>query len=275
MRDGDAKAPDETDSPFEPVDVERIADSVVEQIEDLLVSGALRPGQKLPPERELAEAMQVSRPKLREAMHRLEEAGLIEIRRSDGAFVRELVAPVLAPPMIALCARHMGAFLDFLEYRREQESLAAGLAAERATEADLAALSAAVAAMEAERGDDLTGTMARHDLAFHLALVEASHNAMLLHVMRSVYDLVSQGVFARREVLYQRAETRGRLIAQHREIAEAIRARAPDRARAAAAAHIDFVAGAFREAETTASRQRVARKRRAGTRLAESRARGR
>ena len=253
--------------PFEPVGVERVADTVVMQIEDLIVTGALRPGRKLPPERELAETLGVSRPKLREAMHRLEDAGLIEVRRSDGAFVRELSGPVLAPAMVALCARHPEAFRDFLDYRREQEALAARFAAERATPDDMAAISAAMEAMEAEFAHGRPQDAARFDLDFHMAVIEAAHNAMLLHVMRSVHDLMARGVFAKRDRLYRAAETREALLAQHRAIAEAIRAGDPDAAATAAVAHIDHVALAFRSAAAEDARARTARRRRAGAGL--------
>jgi len=259
--------------PFEPVGVERVADSVVAQIEDLIVTGALRPGRKLPPERELAERLGVSRPKLREAMRRLEDMGLIEVRRSDGAFVRELSGPVLSPAMVALCARHPGAFQDFLDYRREQEALAAGFAAERATPEDTAAISAAMQAMEAEFAQGRPHGAAGFDLDFHMAVIEAAHNAMLLHVMRSIYELMAHGVFAKRDLLYRRADTREALLAQHRAIAEAILSRDPAAAAAAAAAHIDHVARAFRAAEAEEARSRTARRRRAGADLPGTRGR--
>jgi len=261
MRDAnaDSEAPE---TPFEPVGIGRVADAVVERIEQLIVSGVLQPGRKLPPERELAEALDVSRPKLREALHRLEAEGLLEIRRSDGAFVRPLSGPVLSPPMVALCTRHPAAFQDFLEYRREQEALAARYAASRATPEDHAAIGAAAESMERHAGASALDEMARVDLDFHMAVIEAAHNAMLLHVMRSMYDLMARGVFARRDRLYRSAETRGALIAQHRRIADAVLAREPGEAAAAAAAHIDFVAAAFREAEADSERGRTARLRR-------------
>jgi len=252
---------------FDPITVDRVADSVVEQVEDLIASGALRPGDRFPPEREMAERMRVSRPKLREALHRLERAGLIEIRRNDGAFVAALTRPVLTEPMKALCTRHAAAFLDFLEYRREQEAFAARCAALRATAEDRVAMSRAIDAMERAHQAGREEAMARSDLDFHVAVVEAAHNAMLLHVMRSIYDLTAHGVFRKRDHIYHGAGPRAELLAQHRTIADAIAAGDAEAAARASDRHLDHVADAFRAAEAAETRSRTARKRAAATSL--------
>lgn len=114
---------------FDPVEQDSVADSVVRQIEDMLVAGILKQGTRLPSERELSEVMDVSRPKLREALKRLEDNGLIEVRHGEGSFVAELTGQAMSPALLNLYARHSGAFFDYLEYRRTQEGFAARLAA--------------------------------------------------------------------------------------------------------------------------------------------------
>lgn len=247
---------------FEQIEVDRVSDAVVEQIEQLIVSGVLRPGERLPPERELSEALGISRPKLREALQTLAERGLVEIRRSEGAFIAPLTGAALSPAMIDLFARNRAAFLDFLEFRREQESFAAHLAAQRATGEDHDHLRGAVAAMtDAHEANDIAAE-AECDLRFHMAVVEAAHNAMVVHVMRSIYALMNRGVFYNREFLYGRAGTRAALLEQHRRIAEAVIAGEPEAAAAASEAHLDFVERAYRTAEDDERRRAVARKRR-------------
>ncbi|NCO16711.1 MAG: GntR family transcriptional regulator, partial [Alphaproteobacteria bacterium] len=114
---------------FEQVAVEGVARAVIDQVEGLIVAGVLRSGQKMPAERELAETLGVSRPKLREALADLEARGLIVTRHGDGTYVANLTGAALSAPMVELFARHPQAFFDYLEYRRESEGFAAFLAA--------------------------------------------------------------------------------------------------------------------------------------------------
>ncbi len=257
-----ADTADMDDTVFEPVDLDRVADAVVEQIEGLIVSGVLEPGQKLPPERELAEALGVSRPKLREAFQALAARGLVEIRRSEGAFIRPLQGPALSEPMVALFARHRAAFLDFVEFRREQEGFAAHLAAQRATPADREILGLVIAEMEAARKAEDLDREAALDLRFHRSVVEASHNAIAVHVMRSVYALMGERGFYDRGVLYRQPGGGARLLEQHKAIAEAILAGDSEAAVAASERHLDHLERVHRLSEDEDRRASVARKRR-------------
>ncbi len=246
---------------FEPVDIDRVADAVVEQVEELILTGALQPGQKLPPERDLSEMLDVSRPKLREAIQDLAARGLVEIRRSDGAYIAPLTGAPLAPPIAALYRRHPAAFFDTVEFRREQEAFAAHLAAQRATEADHETLRTLLRAMEDAHRAGEERREAELDVQFHLGVIAAAHNTLLLHVMRSIYDLITSGVFYSRNFLYQNTATRQRLLEQHKEIADAIISGDPDASAAASDRHLEFVERSFRLSEDEKRRARVARKR--------------
>ena len=133
---------------FEPIGHESVADAAVAQIEDLIASGILRQGRKLPSERELAEMLGISRPKLREALKLLEDSGLVVSKHGEGTFVAALTGQAMLPALLALYGRHEPAFFDYLEYRREQECFAAGLAAERATKADKARIESILTELE-------------------------------------------------------------------------------------------------------------------------------
>ncbi len=258
------------DDVFDHVALDRVADAVVEQIEKLILSGVLRPGQKLPPERELSDALGISRPKLREAFQVLAERSLVEIRRSEGAFIAPLTGPSISPTLVALFARHRSTFLDFLEFRREQESFAAHLAAQRATDADHEILGMLVAEMEsAVRGGDAQAE-ADLDLRFHMAVIETAHNTIIVHVMRAIYALMRQNAFYDRDFLYRRPKASDVLLDQHRAIADAICQGDPDAAAAASDRHLDYVERAFRHAEDERRRRAVARKRRSLTTLSDS-----
>lgn len=214
---------------------------VVDRIETMILEGVLPEECRLPPERELAARMGVSRPKLREALRTLSERDLVRIRHGDGTFVARLTSEALSPGLIDLYARHGLAARDYLEYRREQEGFAARLAAARATEPDHWAIAGSIEALEAAH---LSGDIERSegaDVAFHTAIVNASHNSVLIHMMRSIYALTRRGVFYNRRKLRSIEGAGERLLDQHRSIATAILAGDPDAAEGAARAHLDFV----------------------------------
>ncbi len=249
-------------SPFEPIGHESVADAVVEQIETMIVDGILKEGRKLPSERELAEAMRVSRPKLREALQQLEADGLVHVRHGEGTFVATLTGRAMSPALLALYTRHGEAFYDYLEYRREQEGFAARLAAERATNSDKERLKQIIADMQQAWEDDDQEASQETDMRLHTAIVDASQNTTLMHMMASVYDLTRQGVFYNRRYLRTLDGTGEALLEQHKRIAAAILNGDSAEAEAAARAHMDFVEQSFRKGREQADREIRAAKRR-------------
>ncbi len=96
------------------------------------------------------------------------------------------------------------------------------------------------------------------DAEFHMTIVEAAHNVVMLHMLRSLYDLLVRGVFYNRNVIYSLPERRSMLLDQHRAIRDAVVGRDPKAARAAVEAHMDFIAEALRDANRMRSREQVA-----------------
>lgn len=254
---------------FQPVDHSSVAESVVSQIEGLILAGVLKDGDRLPAERELADRLGVSRPKLREALKQLDAAGLIRVRHGEGTFVARLIGSAMSPALIALYARHPDAFLDYLEFRSNQEALASGLAAERATRADKEILTSIMGNLEAAcRAGDIPGSHAA-DIAFHAAIVDAAHNTLLIHTMSSIYALTRQNLFYSREFLRAFDPTGQAILAQHRDIFEAILAGAPEAAAQAAVRHMDFVRSSYRTAQERAQREAVSNLRQAAAGIVE------
>ncbi|MGR3793837.1 FadR/GntR family transcriptional regulator [Vannielia sp. SX4] len=248
--------------PFQPVNAARLSEAVVEQIELLILRGVLRPGERLPAERELAERMGVSRPSLREALGALQEKGLLEARAGAGVFVAEGLRSVFPPALVKLFAGHREAVADYIGFRRDLEGQAAERAAVRGTEGDHAVIAAALAAMEKAHGRRSTPEEeAELDAGFHMAILEAAHNVVLLHMMRAMFGLLREGVFYNRQIMFRNQPTRERLLAQHREIAAAVLARDPGAARAAVEAHLDFVEQALAEQVKAEAHEAVARQR--------------
>jgi len=243
---------------FQKIDHQRSADAVVDQIEELILHGVLRSGDRLPPERDLVEQVDVSRPVLREALKTLEQRGLLTSRQGGGTFVADLIGTVFSEPIVELIGRHPSANEDYLEFRRDVERLAASHAARRATDADKKILSQIIAGMEAafEAGD--RDREAELDVEFHQAVGEAAHNLVLLHTLRACYRLLSSGVFFSQLKLYHHPTARQTLLDQHREIAKAISDGDAVAACLASERHIDFVKTAQADMERQVSREEIA-----------------
>ena len=247
--------------PFEPVTQEKLSIGIARQIEDLILRGILRPGQRLPSERELSERMHVSRPSLREALADLQTRGLLTARAGAGVFVADVLGSAFAPALIRLFADHPVALHDTISFRRDMEGLAAERATRHGTDTDLAVIDTVFRKMEAAHRKSDPTEEAQLDADFHLAVIEASHNIILLHMMRSMYDLLRQGVFYNRAVMFQQRLTRGDLLGQHRAINVAIQARDPAAAKAAINAHMDYVEGAMNDQRKADQNEGFARKR--------------
>lgn len=235
------------------------ADEVIRQVEWLILQGVMRPGDRLPAERELSLQLGVSRPVLRDALKDLEMRGLILSRHGGGTFVANVISDVFAEPVMDLIASHRKAIYDYLDYRKEIEAVAAGMAAERATDADLAMLSRVIETMRsAHKTGDFTEE-AKADVEFHNTVSEIAHNIILLHTLRSCYRLHMDGVFYNRTLLYSLPGVRADLLAQHEAVASAIASRNPDAARSASRSHITYVEQKLSEAETVMARDSVSR----------------
>jgi GntR family transcriptional regulator, transcriptional repressor for pyruvate dehydrogenase complex len=246
---------------FDPIEHSSVVDGVVDQIETMIVSGVLKEGRKLPPEREMAEVLQVSRPKLREALKRLETEGLIVVRHGGGTFVGPLVGKALSPALTELYARHSArAFFDYLEYRREQEGFAAGLAAQRATDIDFEIITDILTEMDRAHEADDRKAARKADIDFHTAVVDSSHNTTLIHMMASIYDLTRKTIFYNRDYLHTLEDSAEMLLQQHHNIAQAIFNRDAKAARKAAQDHIDYVRRSIRKGQEVSKRNKVSSK---------------
>lgn len=249
--------------PFKPIQPEKLSHGVVRQIEELVLRGILRPGDRLPPERELAERVGVSRPSLREALAELQTRGLVETRAGAGVYVSNVIGSAFSPALVRLFATHEEAVSDMVAFRRDIEGLAAERAAKLGSDSDLAVIGAVFARMEAAQSKPTADAEAEAalDAEFHLAIVEASHNVVMLHMMRSIYDLLREGVFYNRQVMFRQRITRASVLEQHRAINEALQARDPAAARAAVAAHLDYVQGALSDQRQADRHEEIARRR--------------
>jgi GntR family transcriptional repressor for pyruvate dehydrogenase complex len=247
--------------PFRPVQPEKLSAAVIRQIEELILRGILRPGERLPAERELAERLGVSRPSLREALAELQAHGLLTARAGAGIYVADVLGSAFSDALIRLFADHEEAVFDYLSFRRDMEGLAADRAARHASDTDLRVIHTLLEKMEAAHARPDPEAEARLDAEFHLAIIEASHNVIMLHMMRSMYDLLRRGVFYNRQVMFDQRTTREQLLDQHRAIDAALQSRDPDAARAAVERHLDYVRRALSDQQTAQRNEALARQR--------------
>jgi GntR family transcriptional repressor for pyruvate dehydrogenase complex len=247
--------------PFQRIQSEKLSSAVVRQIEKLILRGILRPGERLPAERELADKLGVSRPSLREALSDLQERGLLETRASAGVFVAEVLGSAFSDALITLFATHDEAVFDYLGFRRDLESMAADRAARLGSDTDLKVVDTVFRKMEAAHAKRNPAEEAKLDAEFHLSIIEASHNIIMLHMMRSMFELLREGVFYNRQIMFRQRATRDQLLGQHRAINDALQARDPDRARVAVQAHLDFVEASLSDWREMERNEEIARQR--------------
>lgn len=226
---------------FTPVKTKRLYEEIVDQIKQLITGGELKPGDKLLSERELADKLQVSRVSVREAIRALEMLGFIEIRQGEGTFVRDVAADDVIRPLAMFLAVERGSLLDMFEVRRIFETATAGLAAERATDDEVAQIGLLLEKMKdrIEHGDSERGE--EYDAAYHYAVAEATHNSLLIKLLRTVHEEWSRAVSAgSQQLLLDRANNAPKIIEQHARVYEAIRAHDPATASQAMLEHVTF-----------------------------------
>ncbi len=232
---------------LQPIKPARVSDNIAEQLKGLIRDGTLKPGDKLPAERELMGQLQVSRASVREALLKLEATGLIYSRQGGGTFVADELAPTITNPLAHLIKDNPDALSDVLECRHGLEVLAAAHAAVRATPTVRQAIKDRFTDLEAAYVKQDLELEAKADAEFHMAIAEASNNVALIHLTRSLFDLLGDQVIHNWEQIYQQRESRNAIHKQHKEILDAIMARDADSARSAAQSHLAFVGRCLRE----------------------------
>jgi GntR family transcriptional repressor for pyruvate dehydrogenase complex len=207
----------------------------IEAIQDQIRRGNLRPGQSLPSERELSEALGVSRPTVREAVQALAAMNILDVRHGSGTFVASLnIGEVLMPLRFAL-ELTTPAFDHLYEVRVQLEPLAAELAAKRATKEQLKAIQAALARLN-KRGRT-TEERVELDIELHSLIVAASQNELLITLVKSLEVLARRS----RQLTIAVPGVAARARKMHGELVDAIVARKPAAAREAMAAHLTVV----------------------------------
>ncbi|MGB0893208.1 MAG: pyruvate dehydrogenase complex transcriptional repressor PdhR [Parashewanella sp.] len=216
----------------------KISDVIMAQLEQMILEGSLPPGQKLPPERELATQFDVSRPSLREAIQKLEAKGLVSRRQGGGTFVKQQLWQSLADPIVELMHSDSESQYDLLEFRHATEGMMAYFAALRGTDADMQSIKRRI--VEVEQAEDIEDKAAAI-VRFYRSVAEASHNVAMLHLVLSLEPVLHRNV-AQNLVLLGRREEAAKMANQHRRaLLAAIVERNPQAAREASNEHLSYI----------------------------------
>jgi DNA-binding FadR family transcriptional regulator len=219
--------------PIHSIEPRRLYRQIADQIRTLIRSREFPAGSRLPPERDLARQLGVSRPSVREALIALEVEGLVEVRIGSGIYVLGSGAGEQHAPVQAA----MGPF-ELLRARWVIESECAALAARQAKRTQVDAIAEALQQMEAMANGEHRQPLAA-DRLFHLRIAEATGNGALVAVVKMLWDERSGPLFTRLEHHYDSPDQWARAIAEHRVVLEAIGKRDADGARAAMQRHLD------------------------------------
>lgn len=210
-----------------------VTDEAIDRIKAMIVSGELRPGDRLPREADLAERLGLSRNSLREAVRALALIQVLDVRQGDGTYVTSLEPPLLLEAMSFVVDFHRDdTVLQFLEVRRILESAATAMAAQQMPEQEIAELAGVLDALDDYPGVD---ALVANDLEFHRRIAAGSGNAALCSLLESLSAPTTRARIWR-GLTQEGAVARTR--EQHVAIYEAIAARQPDVARAWATVHI-------------------------------------
>ena len=245
--------------PYQKIELDRVAESVITQIEQLILRGIIRPGERLPSERDLADRLGVSRPSLREAISTLQDRGLLTTKANAGVFVAELLGTPFSPSLTELFSTHNEAVFDYISFRSDLEGMAAERVANLGSETDLKVIQAVFDKMKIAHDNKNSLEEASLDAQFHMAIIESSHNVFLLHMVRSMFEVLKKGIFYNRQVMFSRHTTRATLLEQHRSICNAIQNRDARGARKAVEDHMDFIKTCLQEVKKSEANEKIAK----------------
>jgi GntR family transcriptional repressor for pyruvate dehydrogenase complex len=224
---------------FVPIKPKRISEEIVRQLRALIFDGKLQPGEKLPPERELAKSLNVSRVSLRDALNTLQGMGLIEIQQGNRTLVRPMTTRSINDPLVLFCKESPQNILQLFEVRKYLDIGSASLAAERATAQQIQKLENIFQRMQDDLTQDRLG--AKSDLDFHVTIVHATQNQAYNHLMTTIYDLLQAELRIAWGGIFSDLDSRKALLKQHKNILTAIKSKDPEGGSKASREHLEFV----------------------------------
>lgn len=216
----------------------KVYETVIDQFKEMIISGELKKGDRLPPERDLVDTLHVSRTSIREALRALQIIGLVECRQGGGNFIRESFEDNLIEPLSLMFVLQNSRNLELLELRRSIEVQMAALAAEKITDLELLELEGILKGMKSDPDE---AESVRLDADFHYLIARASGNRLMESILRAVSSLMDTFIKETREEILSNPENDGKIVGTHEDIVIALRAHDPAAASGAMERHLDFV----------------------------------
>jgi len=226
---------------FKPIKQEKISAKIVSQIKVLIQEGDLRPGDPLPPERELMRLLNVSRPSIREALKSLIGMGFLETTQGNRTVVRSLASGRMVEPLHRLLKDDIRMVFDIIEVRKAIETWNAYYAAKRATPEDILRMEANLESMRSRLETD-GYNLENEDADFHLAIAEATHNKFQTHIMFTIYDILKNSIGQYRADIDIHT-----IYRQHENVVAAIKEGNSEMARMRILEHLDYVESKIKE----------------------------
>ena len=230
-----------------PIENLSVTDTITEKLESMIVEGVFKPGDTLPPERQLARDFAVSRASLRQALSVLESRGLILSKQGGGNYVCDVVKKSFSDPLLDLIKRHHELKFQVIELRQTLECSAAFYAAERATAEDRVIIRQRLDELKAIVPKKNPVEEARADLELHLAIADAAHNVPLSLMLRNIYSLLLSEIEENLRLVHQFDINSTKLHAQHSEMVELIIAGDSEGARRVVNEHLELIRDTFIE----------------------------
>lgn len=220
---------------------QKLADIILAQLETMIIEGSLQPGEKLLPERELAQQFEVSRPSLREAIQKLEAKGLVTRKQGGGTFVKDNLLSGFSDPLFDLIANNKESQFDLLEFRHGIEGMASYYAAMRGTTADFDNIQIKYDEIGSSQLENDFRGEAKAVVDFYLAICEASHNAVILQLARSMSSLLEDNVVQNLTILAKRPAIFSKIMDYRKSLLNAIISGKPQKAWGASHQHLAFI----------------------------------
>ncbi len=206
---------------YTPIQPQKLPEEIARRMKSLIKKGELSPGEKLPPERALAEYFGVGRSSVREALRLLETLGFLEVRKREGTFIRSVSSPILSNPLKQILEEDKDKILELVDLRKDVEAASAYKAAILRTKNDLSRIESFLERMK--KGVDESRFSVNAEIGFHVAIAQATHNLIRVHFVQSILN----SFWEHWEVLAEKVRTKEANVSfvfnQHKRIYKAIR----------------------------------------------------
>jgi GntR family transcriptional repressor for pyruvate dehydrogenase complex len=219
------------ENPFSPIRQSRVSDDIVSQIKYLIREGSLKPGDKLPAERDLAKKLEVGRSSLREAINSLALMGLVEVRQRKGIYVRSVGR--------TLVTEDKNTIAKLYDIRMDIEVAAAAAAADNRSAQQLTIIRSSLHAMKNKSGE--CRYCSEDDMHFHITIANATGNFLRVHIIQEIFDLAGGPIKNALARIVADQDNIKTLYGQHADIVASIADRSATRAGSSMHAHLSWV----------------------------------